>query len=165
MSVEETHDLKETLTVEVETPGHDPRGAESELFRKTKAKLYESSQVLFTPTPEAGRCFICGKTEQELGEPLESHHMGIEWSFANAPILWDMVEKDFPHFDWKSFNPATPMVFVDDMEAQGLLLCKKHHTGKDEGIHNLPFGLWLMQRYLANGYKFSDQEIINHGTD
>jgi len=48
------------------------------------------------------------------------------------------------------------------MEAQGILLCKKHHTGKDEGIHNLPFGLWELQRYLKDGVKFSPIEVIHH---
>ncbi len=163
MSVTEIHDLKDTLHVEVETPGHDPRGAESELFKRTKAELYKEAHPNFNPMPEAGRCFICGKTEQELSEPLEAHHLGIEWSFANAPILWDLVALDFPAFDWKNFDKSKPMDFVDDMQAQGMLLCKKHHTGSDEGIHNMPFGLWLMQRYLVDGYKFSAVETISHG--
>lgn len=161
MSVTETHYLKDTFSVEVETPGHEKRGAASILFRKTKREIYDLAPVL-TLHPEPGRCFICNATEEELGEPLEAHHFGIEWSFGEGPIDWDRVKVDFPYFDWDKFDPTDPMSFVDDMTAQGLLLCKKHHTGRDEGIHNLPFSLWIAQRYLKDGYKFSDLEIIHH---
>ena len=160
-TVTETHDLKDTFSIEVETPGHDPRGAASELFKQSKKAIFTSAPVLCIH-PMAGRCFICNATEAELGEPLEAHHFGIEWSFANASINWDLIKIDFPNFDWKDFDPEKPMTFVDDMTAQGLLLCKKHHTGKDEGIHNLPFTLWYAQRYLKDGYKFSDLEVIHH---
>lgn len=161
MSVTETHDLKDTLSVEVETPGHEKRGAASSLFRHSKKAIFEHAPVL-SLHPEPGRCFICNATEEELGEPLEAHHFGIEWSFGEGPIDWDRVKVDFPYFDWDKFDPTDPMSFVDDMTAQGLLLCKKHHTGKDEGIHNLPFSLWIAQRYLKDGYKFSDLEVIHH---
>ena len=161
MSVEQTHDLKDTLSVEVETPGHEARGAASALFKRTKKEIFEKAPVL-SLHPEPGRCFICNATAEELGEPLEAHHFGIEWSFAEAPIDWDRVKQDFPDFDWANFDPSQPMQFVDDMTAQGLLLCKKHHTGKDEGIHNMPFSLWIAQRYLKDGYKFSDLEVIHH---
>ncbi|MBC7074647.1 MAG: hypothetical protein H5T98_00965 [Syntrophomonadaceae bacterium] len=161
MSVTETHDLKDTLTVEVETPGHEKRGAASALFKQSKKAIFTNAPVLaLHPVP--GRCFICNATEEELGEPLEAHHFGIEWSFANAPIDWERVKTDFPDFAWDKFDPTKPMDFVDDMRVQGLLLCKKHHTGKDEGIHNLPFSLWLAQKYLKDGYKFSDLEVIHH---
>lgn len=157
----EIHDLKDTLTVEVETPGHEPRGAASELFLKSKRAIFTNAPALGIHPP-AGRCFICNATEQELGTPLEAHHFGVEWSFANASIDWDLIKIDFPDFNWKDFDPGTPMTFIDDMTAQGLLLCKKHHTDKDEGIHNLPFPLWYAQRYLKDGWKFSDLEIIHH---
>lgn len=163
MSVNKTHDLKDTLSVEVETPGHEKRGAASALFVRTKKLLKKLGSFLgFRPKFSPGRCFICNATEEELGQPLEAHHFGIEWSFAQAQINWDLVKLDFPDFDWVHFDPADPMTFVDDMQAQGVLLCKKHHTGKDEGIHNLPFTLWIMQRYLKDGYKFSDLEMIHH---
>lgn len=113
--------------------------------------------------PEPGKCFICGLTEKELGQPLQSHHFGIERCYAETEGLdWDLVARDFPCFDWATFDPKKPYDFVDDMTAQGLPLCEAHHIGKDSGIHFLPFSLWLMQRYLPNGYRFSPEEIIRH---
>lgn len=166
MSVTEPHELRDTLSVEVIEPGHEKRGAASALFRKTKAAIKHIGSVIgWRPRLPPGRCYICNATEEELGEPLEAHHFGIEWSFAEAAINWDLVKADFPDFDWANFDPASPMTFVDDMQAQGVLLCKKHHTGKDEGVHNMPFSLWIMQRYLQDGYKFSDLEVIHHAQE
>ncbi len=151
MSVEQQHEEKETLTVEVNIPGHDPR-TETSLFERTRKALIERD----------GGCWICGRTALESGAPLEAHHFGIERSFAEAPIDWDKVKADFPRFDWQSFDPANPYVFVDDMVSQGLLLCAEHHRGKDAGIHAIPWPLFIMQRYLKDGYKFSDLEVIEH---
>lgn len=161
MSVNDVHDLKDTLTVEVETPGHEARGAASALFKSSKKAIFTNAPVL-SIHPAPGRCFICNATEEELGAPLEAHHFGIEWSFSNASINWELIKQDFPSFNWKDFDESNPMTFVDDMTAQGLLLCKEHHTGRDAGIHNLPFTLWYAQRYLKDGYKFSDLEVIHH---
>lgn len=153
-TVSEVHEEKETLSVDVEIPGHAPRGAATPLFIRTKRILMERMD---------GRCFICNGTEAEVG-PLEAHHMGIERSFATAPIEWEKVKADFPNFDWEHFDAADPLSFVDDMSAQGLLLCAKHHRGKDEGIHTIPWPLFIVQRYLKDGYKFSDLETIHDFT-
>ena len=72
------------------------------------------------------------------------------------------IRKDFPSFGWGSFDESNPYSFVDDMNVNGRLLCKAHHIGKDEGIHDLPEPVWLAQRYGKEGYKFSDIEIIHH---
>lgn len=150
-AVEQTHEEKETLTVDVLLPGHAPRTT-TPLFERSKKELIGK---------EGGRCWICGRTESEAG-PLEAHHFGIERSFAEAPIDWAKVQHDFPHFDWEHFDPKSPYAFVDDMSAQGLLLCAEHHRGKDTGVHALPWPLFVMQRYLKDGYKFSDLEVIHH---
>lgn len=160
MSTEDIHELKETLEVEVNTPGHPPRTTSS-LFKRSKKALFTLSTAL-SFHPPMGRCFICNKTQEELGEPLEAHHFQIEWSFGDGPIDWDLVKEDNPNFDWDSFDPNDPYKFVDNMTAQGVLLCKKHHTGKGTGIHNIPFGLWIMQRYLKAGYVFNEYEVIEH---
>jgi predicted restriction endonuclease len=52
--------------------------------------------------------------------------------------------------------------FVDDMTVNGMLLCKAHHIGKDEGMHALPFPIWVAQKYGKEGYQFSAVEIIHH---
>jgi hypothetical protein len=152
-NVTEAHELRETLTVDVITPGHAPR-ITTPLFRHSKQALMASQHP--------PRCFICQQTEAELGQPLEAHHVGVERSFAEGEIDWEMVKADFPDFDWASFDPSNPYAFVDDMQAQGLLLCKRHHTGKGTGIHDIPYPLWRMQRYLKDGVQFTPTDVIHH---
>lgn len=152
MTVEQSHEEKETLAVDVLLPGHEPRTA-TPLFERTRKALIARD----------GGCWICGRTEAEAG-PLEAHHFGVERSYAEAPIDWNKVKADFPHFDWATFDPKSPYAFVDDMMAQGLLLCAEHHRGRDAGVHALPWPLFVMQRYLKDGYKFSDLEVIHHAT-
>lgn len=159
----DAHDEKKTLSIDVRIEEHADR-TETALYRKSRKALFSRAPI-FLFQAEPGRCFICGKTEEELGAPLQSHHFGIERCFAEAPIDWDRVAHDFPSFDWTRFDPSDPYSFVDDMTAQGLLLCEEHHIGKDSGIHFLTFSLWLMQRYLKSGYRFSDDEIIEHAED
>jgi hypothetical protein len=48
------------------------------------------------------------------------------------------------------------------MTLNGMLLCKEHHTGKETGIHYLPYPLWIAQKYGKEGYKFNDVEVIHH---
>lgn len=154
MSVEQVHEERETLSVDVNIPGHDPRKATA-LFERTRKVLIER---------EGARCWVCGRTAEESGHPLEAHHSPIERSFAEM-IDWSegsIIRKDFPNFDWAHFNEKDPYTFVDNMLVNGLLVCKDHHIGKDEGIHTLPFPIYLAQRYGKSGYKFSDVEIIHH---
>ncbi|MDA8092363.1 MAG: hypothetical protein M0T84_00360 [Betaproteobacteria bacterium] len=157
------HEERETLCVDVNIPGHDPRTTTA-LFSHTKKILVER---------EKGRCFVCGRTAEESGHPLEAHHHPIERSLANM-IDWSRVERDCRrgmwgeaarNFDWSKFDPADPYSFVDDMTVNGELLCKEHHTGKDEGKHDLPWPLWIAQRYGKEGYKFSLVEVIHHAQD
>lgn len=159
MSVNEIHEEKETLVVDVSIPGHEERTTTA-LFVRTKKLLMER---------EGGRCFVSGMTEAEVG-PLEAHHHPIERSMANM-IDWDRFAADCkagiwgPHaraFDWSRFDPADPYTFVDDMTVNGVLLAKRFHTAKDAGIHNLPFPLWIAQKYGKEGYEFSPTEVIHH---
>jgi len=156
------HEQKDTLSVDVEIPAHPPRKATA-LFEKTKRMIVGIGTALgFTIKRPAGRCWICNRTAQEAGQPLEAHHFGVERAYIDANLRWDLIQEDFPLFDWKNFDPANPESFVDNMSSQGILLCKQHHTGKDSGIHDLPFSIWIMQRYLADGERFSPTEVITH---
>lgn len=148
----DAHEMKYTFTVDVNVPQHADRIA-TPLFEKTRKELLEK---------EGGRCWICQRTAEESGHPLEAHHLGIERCFAEAPIDWDLVKVDYPNFDWSTFDESNPYLFVDNCLAQARILCKDHHTSKEMGIHNLPFSVWVMQRYLKDGYKFNDLEIIHH---
>lgn len=157
----DAHEETKTLSVDVNIPEHADR-TETSLYRNSREAMFLFPPlIVFRAKP--GECFICQKTEEELGEPLQSHHFGIERCYAEAEnIDWDLVARDFPSFDWATFDPKRPYQFVDDMTAQGLPLCLEHHIGKYTGIHFLPMPLWLMQRYLPNGYQFSPNEIIRH---
>lgn len=142
------HVERETLTVEVNVPGHDPR-TNQPLFEKTRKELIARD----------GCCFICGSTVN-----LEAHHSPIEWSLANM-VDWSVngaIRKDFPHFDWANFDETAPYSFVDNMLINGLLLCKTHHIEVGRGIHAMPYPLWIAQRYAKDGYVFSNLEIIHH---
>ena len=150
MTAQEVHEEKNTFQVDVFLPGHDPRTTTA-LFTSSKKKLLS----------KITQCFICGDNAEQAGLPLEAHHYPIERCFANA-MDWELVKKDFPNFAWESFNVEDPYTFVDDMEVNGVLLCKKHHTGKDEGVHCLPHPIWIAQKYCKAGYKFSDVEVIHH---
>ena len=154
MPVTETHEEKNTFQVDVNLPGHDPRKATA-LFERSRKHLIER---------EGGRCWVCGCTAEESGHPLEAHHYPIERSFAEM-INWSpgsQIRKDFPNFGWGSFDESDPYTFVDDMNVNGLLLCKNHHIIKDQGIHELPHPVWIAQRYAKDGYQFSAVEIIHH---
>ena len=179
MDVEQTHEQKETLSEDVFEPGHDPRTVTA-TFRKTKKELEELGE---------DRCFICNATASEAGLPLEAHHVIIERCFTNGTdwrrvqaVLGGATPEELAllasskqpilrwlhrimSFDWASFNPDSEeaaYAFVDNMLANGLMLCKKHHTGKDEGIHDLSFPIFLFQKFAKPGYKFSPDEVIHY---
>lgn len=160
MTTTQIHEEKETLVVEVNIPGHEARTTTT-LFLHSKKTLI---------TREGWRCFICGGTAETSGHPLEAHHHPVERSLANM-IDWDLFRSECQAgmwgahaqgFDWSKFDPADSYTFVDDMTVNGLLLCKAHHTGKDEGIHDMPYPLWIAQKYGQDGYQFSDVEVIHH---
>lgn len=160
MSVNEIHEQKETLVIDINIPGHEERTT-TPLFLHSKKALIAR---------EGGRCFICGRTAEESGHPLEAHHHPVERSMSNM-IDWDLFRSECQAgmwgthaeaFDWSKFDPANPYSFVDDMNVNGLLLCKAHHTGKDEGIHDMPYPLWIAQKYGKEGYQFSPTEVIHH---
>lgn len=160
MSVNDVHEEKETLTVDVNIPGHDQRVTTS-LFTHTRQLLINR---------ENGKCWICGATEQSSGHPLEAHHAIVERCLSEM-IDWKLFSDDCKagklgpnaaSFDWSKFDENNPYTFVDDMTVNGVLLCKFHHTGKNSGAHTLPYSLWIAQKWAKEGYKFSDVEIIHH---
>lgn len=158
------HEIDESLDLDVRIPEHADR-TETALYRGTREAMFRFPPLMLI-RPNPGECFICQRTENDLGAPLQSHHFGIERCFAETEGLkWDLVARDFPCFGWASFDPGKPYQFVDDMTAQGLPLCEEHHIGKYTGIHMIPFPYWLMQRYLPNDYRFSPNEVIRHAPE
>jgi|ERR1700744_264068 len=154
----QAHAEKETISIEVNIPTHDARKTTA-LFERTRKLLIER---------ERGRCYICGETAEESGHPLEAHHHPIErsmselidWDAFKATALAGHLGAAIQAWDWGSFK--TWEQFVDDMTVNGLLLCKSHHVGIDEGIHFLPYPIWIAQKYAKDGYQFSDAEVIHH---
>jgi len=106
--------------------------------RKTTS-LFERTKKLLIER-EGGRCFVTNMTAEELGAPLQAHHHPVERCFATA---WN-----WPRFAEDCMN--------------GLLLGAGQHIGKDEGLHRLPFPVWLFTKYAVEGYKFSPTETIHH---
>lgn len=175
------HEEKSTLSVDVNLPGHDARGAATSLFSRTRKQLIER---------ERGQCWLTGLTAKETGVPLEAHHWPIERCFAER-VDWPRFSKQAqagkygPNpqaFDWVAFfvgcrtiiAPDTgkpfvlvrdPYEFVDNMLYNGRLLAKEFHVHVDSGIHDLPEAQWLAQGYLAEGFKFNDFEIIHHAQE
>jgi hypothetical protein len=154
------HHEKLTLEVDVEIPAHVMR-AVTPLFRATRPLCLAAT---------GGRCFNCGRTEAEAGLPIEAHHHPVERCWAEQ---WD-----WPHFirdaraglwgpkvqafDWDRFAAERWWEFVDDMTVNGMPLCKPCHIGRDRGIHELPFPLFVARMYLPDGYEFSPGEVIHH---
>ena len=98
----DAHVEKETLTVAVNIPQHDDRGGATPTFVKSRLVLIAR---------EGGRCYICGRTAEQSGHPLEGHHHPVERCFAEE-IDWEMFRDDCkmgmwgPHaqaFDWNNF--------------------------------------------------------------
>jgi len=175
----QSHDEVETLKVDVIIPDHADR-VTTPLFKHSRDALIER---------EGGRCWVCGRTEAEAGHPLEAHHHPIERSMAEM-IDWRRFSVDCkaglwgPHaadYGWDGFfvmgpahdgdqlglpetvlAPKDIYAFVDDMTVNGMILCKDHHTVGDEGIHTLPFPLFVAQKYGKDGYQFNSSEVLHH---
>ena len=180
-AVTDDHEAKETLALDIYVPGHEARGSATPLFLRTRKELIARMR---------GRCWVSGMTAEESGHPLEAHHYPIERCFATA-IDWPRFAKECqagewgPYakaFDWVAFfvgcktvvradtglpyvEVADPYLFVDDMTVNGRLLAKQFHIGKNEGVHGTTEPYLIAQKYLAEGYKFSDFEVIHHAQE
>ena len=177
-AVTDDHEAKETLALDIYVPGHEARGSATPLFLRTRKELIARMR---------GRCWVSGMTAEESGHPLEAHHYPVERCFATA-WDWPRFMKDCmaghwgPYaraFDWATFFKGStlvtredtgkpyvqvvdPYLFVDDMTVNGRLLSKQYHIGKNEGVHGTTEPILFAAKYLAEGYKLTDFEIIHH---
>lgn len=143
MAPQQEHEQHEVIEIDVFYPDHPPR-TESALFRRTKYRLIHD---LDTP------CWVCGSKDKR-----EVHHFHAEWADANG-IDFDKMRQLHPGFDWSTF--AEPADFIDS-EYNMMVLCEKHHRGKDHGIHLLPYPIWIMQRQQRVGFVFTPDEETAH---
>lgn len=105
---------------------------ESNLFRANRAKL----------KAEQGGCFICGSTED-----LEVHHFVCAYA-KRQNVDFNLLKAACESFDVYGYAAAmhtVPMDSVDDIRNL-VLLCEGHHKRIDHGIHNVPFGDWIIQK-------------------
>lgn len=137
------HEQKLTVSVDVFVPDHPDR-TETPIFAKARRQLISGN-------PNAC-CYICGGKEN-----LELHHDIVEWCDADG-IDWDKMRSLYPDFGWSNFDPMHLETFIDSAFNARLVLCKKHHTGKDHGIHYLPYPIWLMQKHKRADFIFSPDE-------
>jgi hypothetical protein len=137
------HEQKLTVSIDVFVPDHPDR-SESPIFRHARKQLIEDN-------PNAC-CEVCGTTEN-----LELHHAIIEWCDSNA-VDWGKVRAEHPDFDWATFDESKPELFIDSAYNARQVLCKKHHTGRDHGIHYLPYPIWQMQKHKRDDFVFSPDE-------
>jgi hypothetical protein len=105
------HVEKETLQVAVYVPAHGKREGSSPLFDHSRDKLIAR---------EGGRCWVCGRTAEEAGHPLEAHHHPVERCFAEE-MDWELIRDDClkgawgpsaQAFDWVGFFEGAAQVTV-----------------------------------------------------
>lgn len=143
------HEQKETFTIDVYLPDHPDRTT-SPVFRATRKKL-------IVDNPHA-RCEV-NNEECDLTHPLELHHDLVEWADANG-VDWAKMQALCPEFNWAAFNPARPETFIDSEFNAKRILCKRHHTGADRGIHMLPYPIWRMQLVKRDDFVFAPGDKV-----
>jgi hypothetical protein len=135
----------------VHYPNHDKR-IDTALYRQSHKFLVDRHN-----------CFICNKANSR-NDPLETHHFYCEKAATNA-IDWNAFEKFAKgcyniqtgenignNIDWKRVK-TNPETFVDS-KYNLIVLCKKHHTSGNMGIHHVPFPEWILQKYPKDGFQF-----------
>lgn len=142
------HEQKLTISVDIFVPDHPDRTT-TPIFQRTRNKLIANNP--------AARCAV-DNGHCDHDHPLELHHAHVEWCDSNG-VDWTKVAKDVPGFDWASFDPAHPETFIDSEWNANVVLCKKHHTGIDHGIHCLPGPTHQMQKYQRADFIFSPDEV------
>lgn len=141
------HEQKRTLTIVRFIPDHPDRKG-TPVFEHTRKELIANN-------PDA-RCEI-NNEDCDHDHPLELHHDHVEWC-DTGDADWEKVKKDVPDFDWASFDQTKPETFVDSKWNAKRVLCKKHHTGEDHGIHCLDYPTWQAQKYKRDGFIMTPDE-------
>lgn len=139
------HEQKRTLTIDVFIPDHPDR-SNTPVFEKTRRALIQ---------PES-KCEI-DNADCDYSKPLELHHNVVEWA-DSLGVDWEKIKHTVPDFDWSSFDPAHPETFIDSHWNANRVLCKKHHTGEDHGIHCMDYPTWQMQKFKRDDFIMTPDE-------
>jgi hypothetical protein len=131
------HKVQRTITEVVIYPEHAQR-TESEEFRKNRERLKEDGHF---------HCYVCKTVED-----LEAHHFGCEWA------LWDDCDptklKEFCEehdiYGYGKLLKNKPIDSPDDIRNL-MMICKKHHTAVETGIHETTFPVWVSQATAKAG--------------
>lgn len=175
------HELRRRIEEDTFYPDHSPR-QESAVFRHTKAEGHQHQLPCVISGQRAGteyhHLFVewayasaidwqCVKaiatgdvtelpvldlvTDQPTGETYPAKHS----------LIWVVCKiAELRGFDWHSFDPTKPEMFVDSM-ANMLVLQAKFHRGKGHGIHEATFPVWIFQAYpRLDGFVYSPDEAV-----
>jgi len=134
--------LNRTLDERVAYPPHPPR-TESRTYVKTHHHL-----VYDMDAP----CWICG-VRHSTGGAMETHHYRFEWA-SQFGLDLSKVEADFP-----DLTDRVKLAEWVDGEGNMLVLCATHHRAKYEGIHEITYPAWLLQRYQGDEFVFIEQHV------
>ncbi len=132
--------LNRMLDERVAYPPHPPRKS-SRTYVKTHHHLV---YVLDAP------CWICG-VRHSTGGAMETHHYRFEWA-SQFGLDLTKVEADFP-----DLTDRAKLAEWVDSEGNMLVLCAVHHRAKYEGIHEITYPAWLLQRYQGAEFAFIEQ--------
>jgi hypothetical protein len=176
------HEKRDTITEDVFYPDHEHPRTESATFRQTKAAGHAqklpcaiSGHVdgveyhhLFCEWAFADavdwhlvKAIAVGEvTELPVLDLVTDRPTGDSYS-ANQSLIWAICQIATQRgFDWKSFDPAKPELFVDSM-ANMLVIHEKFHRKKDHGIHVMSFPEWVFQAFpRVNGFVFTPDEEV-----
>ena len=142
------HEVKNTLTVDRYVENHPDR---------TGTPLYEHTRKLLIGGNPGAICMV-NNQHCDHDHPLELHHSHVEWC-DSLGADWKKVARLVPDFDWGAFDPAHPETFIDSKWNANMVLCKKHHTGPDHGIHRVDQPTFQAQIYLRDDVPFSPDEV------
>lgn len=139
------HKMTRMLKEVVITPSHAKR-KESKEFRASKKRLKQDGHY---------KCWACGGTNK-----LQVHHYGGEWSLE-SDIDMNLLKEFLAEWDVYGYSRLMrnlPLETVDDVRNM-MVLCQKHHTGKEHGIHEITFPIWITQRIEKAGVDAIPEDV------
>ena len=180
MSIAHEHEDKRVISEDILYPDHPPR-KESTTFRHTK----QMGHAAKLPCAISG---VTEKTEYHHLFLEWAFSDAVDWEIvkgvatgaitdlpvldletdqptgktykARSSLLWAICKlAELRGFDWESFDPTKPELFVDSM-ANMLVLHEKFHRAKDHGIHVMTLPVWIFQAYPRKpGFVFTPDEV------